>query len=149
MTNDAMTNDQGDFFFGHWSMVIGHFAWKVYEVQDCLIDSSGVHLYTTYMTSLLNQLMASQREKSWIVIDWTARHDDSGETLLNWVRTSPQGQKIHVFLPSRCHGQVRTLQNALQSMGCIVTRKKSVCQSEGPSPPPSETFGIAIPRPSV
>ena len=95
-------------------------------MQDPFIALMGVRMYTTHMTSLLNELMASQREKSWIVIDWSARFEEPGETLLNWVRTSPQGQKIHVFLPSRCHGQVRPLQNALQSMGCIVTRKKSV-----------------------
>ncbi len=49
---------------------------------------------------------------------------DPASALLDWLKTSPDRSRIHVFLePARFDASVRKLQYALQSLGCTVTRR--------------------------
>ncbi len=49
---------------------------------------------------------------------------DPATALLEWLRSSPDRSRIHVFLaPPRFDAAARKLQYALQSMGCTVTRR--------------------------
>ncbi len=80
-------------------------------------------MYTTYMTALLQTILASESGKTDIVVDWSANADAESSALISWIQNSPAKNRVHVFLPSRFHPDMRTLQNTLQSMGCTVTRR--------------------------
>lgn len=56
-----------------------------------------------------------------VVLDHTHTNNDS---LLHWVRSSPLSGRIHVYLRrAPCDSPGRSLQNALQALGCTVTMR--------------------------
>lgn len=78
-------------------------------------------MYTSSMTTLMEQIVAENSANGSVVIDST--QPGNWDTLLEWVKASPAVKQIHVILPSRLHPEMRFYQNKLQSLGCTVTRR--------------------------
>ena len=89
------------------------------------VAPSGVRVYTRFMQGVLTDT-ATKFHTSSIVIDWSgdrlAQKNDAN-SLVQWVRSCPEKENVHVIL-SRVHlnGQ-RSVQRVLQSLGCRVTRR--------------------------
>lgn len=80
-----------------------------------------------------------RRDENAVCIDWTFPLAGRGAArdpapLLEWVRSTPQGMRIHVILPSRLGESVRSLQYTLQSLGCRVTRRRLLTVMTAPHP---------------
>ena len=93
----------------------------MYERQEFLVAHLGVRLYTSTMTTLMEQIVAGNGVNGSVVVDSTVQ--GNWDTLLEWVKASPAIKRIHVILPSRLHPEMRFYQNKFQSLGCTVTRK--------------------------
>jgi len=63
-----------------------------------------------------------------IVVDWSSllgslETEGAIDSLVNWVRTCPQRNAIHVVLGPNRRIPVRRLRNTLQLLGCTVTTR--------------------------
>ncbi|MEK7591160.1 MAG: hypothetical protein AAB489_03055 [Patescibacteria group bacterium] len=72
------------------------------------------------MTTLQHQLLARGTSEGSVVVDWREGDQDS---LIEWLKASPEKQRIHVILPRSLHPEMRFFHLRLQSLGCTVTRR--------------------------